>query len=204
MQLVKKALVVVVLSCFGCRVVADYSERPEIQAMANRLAAKGLDRNEVIQTMRDAKRLESVIEAISRPAENKQWKDYRSIFIKTARINAARNFFRMHEETLNRAEKEFGVPTSIILAIIGVETYYGKHKGKFRALDALATLGLDYPRRSKFFMGELESLFLLGKAENFNPESLVGSYAGALGFGQFIPSVTSLTPSISMMMVVGI
>ena len=99
-------------------------------------------------------------------------------------------FYHFHpdEETLIRAEQELGVPVEVILAIIGVETYYGKNKGIFRALDALATLGLDYPKRAKFFLGELESLFLLGKEENLKPAELKGSYAGAMGFGQFIPS----------------
>lgn len=167
---------------------ANYADRPEVQAMADRLAAKGLDRNEVLSVMSEAKRLDSVIKAMNRPAEKKEWKDYRPIFLKPARVKAAGKFYRTHQDTLHRAEKELGVPVEVILAIIGVETYYGKNKGSFRALDALATLGLDYPRRAKFFLGELESLFLLGQEENLKPTELKGSYAGAMGFGQFIPS----------------
>ncbi|MEC8693703.1 MAG: lytic murein transglycosylase B [Pseudomonadota bacterium] len=167
---------------------ADYAERAEVQAMADRLAARGLDRKEVIKVMSEAKRLDSVIKAMNRPAERKEWKDYRSIFLKKARVKAATRFYQIHRKTLERAEAELGVPVDVILAIIGVETYYGKNKGSFRALDALATLGLDYPKRAKFFLGELESLFLLGREENLRTTELRGSYAGAMGYGQFIPS----------------
>ena len=167
---------------------ANYAERAEVQAMADRLAAKGLDRNEVIKVMSKAKRLDSVIKAMNRPAERKQWKDYRPIFLKKARVKAAAGFYQTNRKTLERAEAELGVPVDVILAIIGVETYYGKNKGSFRALDALATLGLDYPKRAKFFLGELESLFLLGQEENLRATELKGSYAGAMGYGQFIPS----------------
>ena len=169
-------------------VSANYAERAEVQAMADRLAARGLDRNEVIKVMSEAKRLDSVIKAMNRPAERKQWKDYRPIFLKKARVKAATRFYQTHRKTLERAEAELGVPIDVILAIIGVETYYGKNKGSFRALDALATLGLDYPKRAKFFLGELESLFLLGQEENLRATELKGSYAGAMGYGQFIPS----------------
>ena len=134
--------------------------------MADRLATKGIDRNKVLKIMSEAKRLDSVINAMNRPAEKKEWKEYRPIFIKKARVKAAASFYRKHQDTLRRAETELGVPVEVILAIIGVETYYGKNKGSFRALDALATLGLDYPKRAKFFLGELESLFVLSKEEN--------------------------------------
>ncbi|MGB0358250.1 MAG: lytic murein transglycosylase B [Litorivicinaceae bacterium] len=183
--------IAVVVSLCGMHVPmasANYAERPEVQAMADRLAAKGIDRNEVLKVMSEAKRLDSVINAMNRPAEKKEWKDYRPIFMKSARVKAAVSFYQTHQETLKRAEAELGVPVEVILAIIGVETYYGKNKGSFRALDALATLGLDYPKRAKFFLGELESLFLLGKEENLRATELKGSYAGAMGYGQFIPS----------------
>ena len=175
--------------CFGASMAsANYAERPEVLAMAERLAAQGLDRDTVLRVMGDAKRLDSVIDAMNRPAERKAWRDYRPIFLKSARVKAAGEFYRIHRETLHRAEDTLGVPVEVILAIIGVETYYGRNKGSFRALDALATLGLDYPRRAEFFLGELESLFLLGKTEGLNPTELKGSYAGAMGYGQFIPS----------------
>ena len=169
---------------------ANYAERAEVQAMADRLAARGLNRNEVIKVMSEAKRLDSVIKAMNRPAERKQWKDYRPIFLKKARVKAAMRFYQTHRKTLERAEAELGVPIDVILAIIGVETYYGKKKGSFRALDALATLGLDYPKRAKF-SGELESLFLLGQEENLRATELKGSYAGAMGYGRSYHPVIS-------------
>jgi len=169
-------------------VCADYSQRAEIQAMADRLASKGLDRAEVLKVMAQTTRLDSVINAMNRPAEKKQWKNYRPIFLKKARVRAAADFYEAHKSTFIRAERELGVPVEVILAIIGVETYYGKNKGSFRAIDALATLGLDYPKRAKFFLGELESLFVLSREEGLDPIALKGSYAGAMGFGQFIPS----------------
>lgn len=168
--------------------MANYAERPEVQAMADRLAEKGVSRETVMTVMRDAKRLDSVIDAMNRPAERKAWRDYRPIFLKPERAKAAADFYATHQNTLIRAEQELGVPVEIILAIIGVETYYGRNKGSFRVVDALATLGLDYPRRAAFFLGELESLFLLSQTESLDPIALKGSYAGAMGYGQFIPS----------------
>ncbi|MBU24656.1 MAG: lytic murein transglycosylase B [Gammaproteobacteria bacterium] len=184
-------MIVIVISLFGPPISlanANYAERSEVQVMVKRLAAKGLNPNEILTLMSEAKRLDSVINAMNRPAERKKWKDYRSIFLKRPRILAAKSFHQKHRETLARAELELGVPVEVILAIIGVETYFGKNKGSFRALDALATLGLDYPKRAKFFLGELESLFLLAREENLSVTDLKGSYAGAMGFGQFIPS----------------
>lgn len=184
-------LISVIVSLGGMHIPvasANYAARPEVLAMADRLATKGIDRNEVLKIMSEAKRLDSVIQAMTRPAEKKEWKEYRPIFIKKARVKAAAGFYIKYRDTLRRAETELGVPVEVILAIIGVETYYGKNKGNFRALDALATLGLDYPKRAKFFLGELESLFLLCKEENLRLTDLMGSYAGAMGFGQFIPS----------------
>ncbi len=167
---------------------ANYANRPEIQMMVDRLAAKGLNRDEVLIAMSKAKRLDSVINAMNRPAEKKKWKNYRSIFLKSERVNAAVAFYHKHRQVLHKAESEIRVPVQVILAIIGVETYYGRNKGSFRVIDALATLGLDYPRRAKFFLKELESLFLLGQKEHLDPLTLKGSYAGAMGYGQFIPS----------------
>ena len=169
-------------------VQANYADRPEVQGMADRLADKGLIREDVLSAMSEAKRLDSVIDAMNRPAERKKWKDYRPIFLKSARLKAAKEFYNKHRDALHAAESEMRVPVQVILAIIGVETYYGRNKGSYRVIDALATLGLDYPRRAKFFLGELESLFLLGQREQLNPLTIKGSYAGAMGFGQFIPS----------------
>ena len=139
-------------------------------------------------TLAQAEVLQSVLEAISRPAESKPWYLYRQIFIKPLRIERGADFFAEHQATLARAEKEFGVPAEIIVAIIGIETLYGEYRGRYRVLDSLATLGFRYPRRSKFFSSELEHFFLLVREEGLDPLRLNGSYAGAMGIPQFIAS----------------
>lgn len=159
-----------------------------IAAMADRLAAQGVDRGYVLDVMAQAKTLDSVLNAMRRPAERKAWRDYRPIFLKPERVKAAQRFYETHRETLVRAEATYGVPIPVILSIIGVETYYGRNKGSFRVIDALSTLAFDYPPRAEFFQRELEQLFLLSREETLDPTSLKGSYAGAMGFGQFIPS----------------
>ena len=130
-----------------------------------------------------------IIDAMNRPAEKTlPWYKYRKIFIKPARIKGGVKFWNEHQETLSRAEKKFGVPAEFIVAIIGVETKYGKHKGGYKVLDSLMTLAFDYPKRSKFFKKELEHFLLLTREEGLDPQSIKGSYAGAMGKPQFISS----------------
>ncbi len=134
-------------------------------------------------------RQDKVIESISRPAERVlQWKDYRPIFISDRRIEGGVKFWRKNREVLERAEREYGVPVAIIVAIIGVESFYGHHKGRHPALASLATLAFDYPPRSKFFRSELVHFLLLSNEESFDPLAIRGSYAAALGMPQFISS----------------
>ena len=143
---------------------------------------------------------DSIINAMSRPAEAKPWADYRPIFIQPKRIDGGRAFLAEHRIELKRAEAKYGVPAEIITAIIGVETSYGGNKGSYPVIDALYTLGFAYPRtddpaklarenqREAFFRDELAQVFALGKAEGFDITTLKGSYAGAMGWGQFMPS----------------
>ena len=131
---------------------------------------------------------ERVLTAISRPAEALPWYKYRALFIQPDRIEQGINFWASHEATLKRAEDEYGVPAKYIVAIIGVETRYGSNKGNDRVLDALSTLAFHYPKRSSFFRGELEHFLLLTREQRIDPLSLKGSYAGAMGMPQFIPS----------------
>lgn len=141
------------------------------------------------QLLAGAERKQSIIDAISRPAEKTlDWNAYRKIFIKPKRISQGKAFMTEYRDVLERAEQTYGVPKAIIAAVIGVETYYGRHKGKYRVLDSLATLAFDYPPRSRFFTSELEAFLLLSKEQGFQPEELRGSYAGAMGYGQFISS----------------
>ena len=146
-------------------------------------------RKELTAWFASATKKQSIIDAISRPAEKTHtWESYRKIFIKPVRINKGVAFWRKNQSILERAEKEFGVPAEIIVAIIGVETLYGEYKGSFRVIDALSTLAFDYPPRSQFFRKELKAFLLLAREQKQNPLDLTGSYAGAMGYGQFIPS----------------
>lgn len=129
-----------------------------------------------------------VKKAISSPAEAKPWYKYRSIFLTQSRIKGGVKFWRKHSEILSETEKRFGVPPEMITAIIGVETRYAMHTGGFRVIDSLSTLAFNYPKRSKFFRKELEQFLLLSREEKMNPLNLMGSYAGAMGIPQFMPS----------------
>ena len=143
---------------------------------------------------------DSIVAAMSRPAEGKPWRDYRPIFITPARIDGGREFLAAHRDALAKAEATYGVPAEIIVAILGVETSYGGNTGKYPVVDALYTLAFAYPRtnepakiprenlREAFFRDELGQLFALGKQEGFDITTLQGSYAGAMGWGQFMPS----------------
>ena len=152
--------------------------------------AGGPSQERVLATLSGAKVQQSILDAISRPAEaTKPWSEYRPIFITDKRINDGVAFYRANRDLLDRVGKEYGVPPEIIVAIIGVETAYGRNAGKYRVLDALTTLAFHYPPRSAFFRGELKQLFLLGEHQLALPlDELRGSYAGAMGWGQFMPT----------------
>jgi len=151
-------------------------------------------------TLAKASIRDSIVAAMSRPAEAKPWADYRPIFIQPKRVDGGRAFLAEHRDELKRAEATYGVPAEIITAIIGVETSYGGNKGSYPVIDALYTLAFAYPRtddpaklarenqREAFFRDELAQLFALGKSERFDIGTLKGSYAGAMGYGQFMPS----------------
>jgi len=129
-----------------------------------------------------------IITAMTRPAEKKAWHQYRPIFITDKRINGGVEFMRQHRQTLDKVSAETGVPAEIITAIIGVETYYGRITGKHRVLDALTTLAFGYPKRAPFFRSELENFLQLTEEEGISLTGTTGSYAGAMGYGQFMPS----------------
>ncbi len=131
---------------------------------------------------------EDIIAAISRPAESKPWYKYRPIFLTPERIRQGAEFMAANAETLTRAEAAYGIPPEIVTAIIGVETFYGRQAGGYRVIDALATLAFDYPPRSTYFLSELEQYLLLTREEEIDPLTIKGSYAGAMGKPQFMPS----------------
>ena len=148
----------------------------------------GIPAAEIEATLAGARKQQSIIDAISRPAEARPWRDYRPIFLNRPRIDGGLEFLRRHGDLLDRVERDTGVPAALITAIIGVETSYGEVTGRFRVLDALATLGFHYPPRAEFFRSELKHLFQLVREENLDITRIKGSYAGAMGWGQFIPS----------------
>lgn len=146
------------------------------------------DRQELAELFKSVEIKESILKAISAPAEGMPWYKYRPIFLTDAQINGGVAFWKNNQETLQKVAKEYGVPAEIIVAIIGVETRYGANTGRYRVIDALATLGFGYPKRSKFFLSELEHFLLLSREESMQALQLTGSYAGAMGIPQFMPS----------------
>lgn len=161
---------------------------PGAERFADELAGEGFDRDEILALLSEAERKESILEAMRRPAEAKPWHQYRPIFVTDERIAAGVRFWRRHAGLLARAEARYGVAPRIVVAVIGVETFYGRHTGGYRVLDALATLSFHYPPRATFFRSELKAFLQLTREEKLNPTEVKGSYAGAIGLGQFIPS----------------
>ena len=148
----------------------------------------GMPAAEIRGWLAQARFQQSIINAISRPAEGKPWKDYRPIFLTDARISQGRTFYGEHRSEVEGVAARTGVPAEIILAIMGVETSYGRITGSYRVLDALYTLAFYYPKREPFFRSELIHVFALAREEKLDLATLKGSYAGAMGWGQFMPS----------------
>jgi len=168
----------------------DYDGSPQVAAFVGEMSRDyGFASEQLMGVFREVQRKQSILDAISRPAERvKPWKEYRPMFITDARIARGVDFWRQHEAVLARAEQAYGVPAQYIVAIIGVETFFGRNTGNYRVIDALSTLGFDYPPRAEFFRKELREYLLLARDEQLDPLTLKGSYAGAMGLPQFMPS----------------
>jgi membrane-bound lytic murein transglycosylase B len=166
------------------------TDRKDVSAFIDEMVTEhGFERTELVEVLSDAIVKQSIIDAISKPAEKKlTWAEYRKIFITPERITAGADFWREHESLLQRISAETGVSIEMIVGIIGVETYFGRITGKHRVLDALSTLAFDYPPRSGFFRRELQQYLLLVREEGLEAEDATGSYAGAMGRPQFMPS----------------
>jgi len=164
--------------------------RPNIQTFIDNMVTKhNYDKKELSNILLHSISKEKILNAISRPAEKTlTWNEYRNIFLKKERINAGAKFWKEHQIILNKISKQTGVNIEILVGIIGVETYFGRITGGYRVIDALTTLAFDYPKRSPFFTKELESFLLLTKEEKMDPFDATGSYAGAMGSPQFMPS----------------
>ncbi len=165
------------------------AEVAEVRSFMDEVESRhGLDGAWLREIFRDARRRQSVLDAFSRPAEAKPWHAYREIFVTRARVRGGAAFAREHRQVLERVRARFGVPPEVVAAIIGVETFYGRYTGGYRVIDALSTLAFFSPRRGAFFRRELEEYLLFLGEENRGAADLMGSYAGAIGIPQFIPS----------------
>lgn len=174
--------------------MADARAAPESYESGSRAFVQEMGRKhgfstaEVSALMANARYQQRIIDAMNRPYEAKPWRDYRPIFVTPERVAGGVAFWRDNAALLSRAEKAYGVPPQVMVAIIGVETNYGRNLGDHRVIDALSTLGFSFPRRADFFRGELEEFLLLTRDEHIDPLLANGSYAGAVGKPQFIPS----------------
>ena len=167
----------------------DYSDREEVASILAEVGSAGVDVAWARDLLAGAKRQQSILDAIARPAEKtKPWYDYRDIFMTDRRTREGVVFWDTHAAVLEEISQRTGVPSAVIVAIIGVETFYGRITGSYRVIDALSTLAFDYPRRSPFFTQELEQFLILAWESGKDPLALKGSYAGAMGYGQFMPS----------------
>ena len=173
----------------GLAQAAGYSG-PKVDVLIEEMRTEhGFSTDQLRALFAKAERKQAILDAISRPAERvKPWKEYRPMFLTDARTAQGVDFWRQNEAALRLAEQEFGVPAQVIVAIIGVETFYGRNTGSYRVIDALSTLGFDYPPREPFFRQQLKEFLLLAREEQVDPLTLTGSYAGAMGLPQFMPS----------------
>ena len=163
--------------------------RPEIEAFIGEMVERhGFAHTELEGTLRMAQFQPAIVKAISKPATAKPWFEFRPLLVSPQRVDDGVAFWNSHAATLERASREFGIPEEIIAAVIGVETNYGVQSGKHRILDALTTLAFDYPKRAGFFRDELEQYLLLSREQRMDVLDVRGSYAGAIGIPQFMPS----------------
>jgi len=168
----------------------DYKNRDDVNRFVTRMIeSSDYSEAELVELFSQVKKQSHLFERLNRPAEKAlEWYQYRRIFIKDRRIDEGVKFWRKHKDLLARVATETGVPAEIIVAIIGVETFYGIYRGKDPVFDSLVTIAFDYPKRARFFTSELEQFLLLVKEQNLNPREIKGSYAGAMGMPQFISS----------------
>lgn len=191
MTLLKRLVTPLAFTLLSSSAIAAPSNT-EVEALKaefiNSQTANGFDAEESTQFIDNAEYNQAVIDAMTKPWEAKPWHQYYPIFLTDKRLEKGLAFWNEHADTIAKAAKEFNVDPQIIVAIIGIETYYGGYMGNYPVKDALYTLGFYYPPRAKFFRSEFANLQSLVKEEQLDINSLKGSYAGAMGFGQFIPS----------------
>ncbi len=167
-----------------------YNQREDVKQFIQQMVTQHqYDEQLINYWLENVKQQKTALDAIARPAEGRlTWAKYRKIFLTPKRIQKGVEFWKNNKDLLAKAEKEFGVPAEIIVGILGVETFYGRRIGNYPVLDALVSLGFDYPPRGKFFRSELKHFLLMVREEKTDPRKLTGSYAGAMGMPQFISS----------------
>ena len=182
--------VIALITILSVNSYADYSSNELVKEFIDEMVAEeNFDRDSLQQLFAAVEKKQSIIDAMNRPAERTlTWGKYRNIFLQESRIAGGVKFWRENAEVLAAAEANYGVPAEIITAIIGVETLYGGNTGSYRVMDALSTLAFDYPKRAPFFRSELKHFLILARDQKRQPLDLKGSYAGAMGLGQFMPS----------------
>jgi len=170
-------------------IYTDYSSKEEtIQFIEYMNEKHDYDKSYLNSVFKNAAYQDKVVRIMNKQPEGTMtWQRYKGIMVNDSRISAGQEFIGRFKQELKRAEKIYGVPAEIIASIIGIETRYGRIKGNIKVIDSLSTLAFDYPSRSKFFKIQLEEFLLLSREENFDPETIKGSIAGAMGYGQFMP-----------------
>ncbi len=177
------------LLLISCTSTINIKDTESVDAFIEQMVTQHqFDESELDDLFETVEIKQDILKRIASPSEGLPWYKYRKIFLTDARIDAGVQFWRDNAAALAAAEQQYGVPPEIIIAIIGVETLFGKNTGNHRVIDALSTLAFAYPPRSKFFLGELENFLLLCRDEHINPDDPTGSYAGAMGMPQFMPS----------------
>jgi membrane-bound lytic murein transglycosylase B len=171
----------------GAAAAESFGERPDVKSLIGELVERhGFDAAKLERVFARTQRLDAPLQLIV-PAERPPWQDYRAQFVNDTRVARGAAFWKVNRKILARAERKYGVSAAIIVAILGVETNYGRHMGRYRVVDALATLAFDYTPRASYFRSELEQYLLLARESRVDVFSLQGSYAGAIGIPQFMP-----------------
>jgi len=190
--MMKRSLILILLLTnfiFISTTFANITKKENVQQFINSMSKNyGFNKQKLEKIFSQVSFNKKIISTMNKPYESKPWTEYRPLFISQQRITEGVTYWQQHQKTLERAEKKFGVPVDIIVAIVGIESSYGKFKGQYKVIDSLSTLAFDYPRREKYFKSELKEFLLLTRENKLNPFSIYGSYAGAIGQPQFMPS----------------
>lgn len=189
MRLKKRWLAGLMLACGLVQADEALLRQPSVRAFVHEMVVKEhFNERELVSVLRQAQFQPQIIASMERPYEKKTWDVYQALFLTSQRVDAGVAYWRAHQAALQKASQRFGVPESMIVAILGIETLYGQHQGTYRVLDALTTLAFYYPKRAPFFTKELKEYLLLCRDHHVVPTRYLGSYAGAMGKPQFMPS----------------